>query len=216
MGKSILIGVPGQAQEIVEAAGGGIAFQPENAEDLARAVAELASNEKAARNRGLSGQAYVRTEFDRKAMAARYLDEISAVVDRAPISREGTVSMFRRLAREFEFARYIPARQIARRIQIIAKRTILDSIFSAPPLKPWQGDLPARLPLPGLTAPHGTLVREAGEWRATFLSQNRKFGAQQSTGLHAADDPRGQLWAMNLHYFEYLPDLETADAVELI
>lgn len=80
MGKPIIIGVPGQAQSIVEEAGGGIAFQPEDASDLARAVSELAADKQRACRLAEAGRTFVQKAFDRQKMAQLYLDTLDHVV----------------------------------------------------------------------------------------------------------------------------------------
>ena len=72
MKKPIILGVRGESQEIVEKAGAGVCIEPENAEQLAAAVLNLASSQAKCRALGESGHACVRKEFDRTILAQRY------------------------------------------------------------------------------------------------------------------------------------------------
>lgn len=124
-------------------------------------------------------------------------------------------ALITRLRREFEFARHIPLQQIARRAQLVTKRKIVDRFLSASPLEAWQGPGPKSLLRPRFFAPHGEVRRHKGRWRATFLNRSEDLG--ESVDWDAlSNDPSSQLWAMNLHYFEYLEDVPQDDAIGLI
>lgn len=79
MAKPVALGVEGVAREILEAAGGGQAFEPENADALVGVLRNLAAEPEAARRMGASGQAFVRSHYDRRALATRYLDVLRDV-----------------------------------------------------------------------------------------------------------------------------------------
>ncbi len=79
MATPIVLGVDGEAREIVEAAGGGIAIEPENANQLADAVRRLSENPDIGAEMGSRGYEYVRTHFDRRKLARRYLDVLEDV-----------------------------------------------------------------------------------------------------------------------------------------
>lgn len=70
----IVLGVEGEAKALLNAAGAGIAIEPENAEDLAVAVQKLADDRDAAGRYGAQGFAHVAANFDRQVLARRYLD----------------------------------------------------------------------------------------------------------------------------------------------
>jgi glycosyltransferase involved in cell wall biosynthesis len=72
MERPILLGVEGEAAEIVTAARAGVTFEPENAQQLAAAVLELSADPAAARRMGASGRQYVVEHFDRRRLAAEY------------------------------------------------------------------------------------------------------------------------------------------------
>ena len=74
MATPIILGVAGEAREIVEAADGGLCIEPENAAELAAAVITLADDADHRRRVGKSAYEFVGQNFDRHALAARYLD----------------------------------------------------------------------------------------------------------------------------------------------
>ena len=79
MARPILLGVGGEAAKLVEAAGGGLHFQPENAEQLVAAVLRLADEPELGQRLGQSGRAYVTAHFDRGILAERYLSLIESL-----------------------------------------------------------------------------------------------------------------------------------------
>jgi colanic acid biosynthesis glycosyl transferase WcaI len=78
----MVLGVEGEAKGILEAGGAGLAITPENADELAAAVLRLADDPALAARLGASGQAYVRTAFDRNTLAADYLTLLEGLVAR--------------------------------------------------------------------------------------------------------------------------------------
>jgi glycosyltransferase involved in cell wall biosynthesis len=81
----IVLGVEGEAKALLEEAGAGIAIAPENAEQLAAAVVQLADNAELRVRLGRQGAEYVREHYDRAKLAARYLDllEVTATANRS-------------------------------------------------------------------------------------------------------------------------------------
>ncbi len=73
MRRPIVLGVEGEAKELLEEAGAGLAVTPESAEELAAAVQRLAGDPELAARLGERGRAHVEACFDRRALAARYL-----------------------------------------------------------------------------------------------------------------------------------------------
>ncbi len=73
MATPIVLGVDGEAREIVEAAGAGRCIEPENAAELAAAVSELADDAEQRAAIGRRAHAYVGQHFDRQVLAERYL-----------------------------------------------------------------------------------------------------------------------------------------------
>ena len=82
----IVLGVEGEAKEVLEAAGAGIAITPESAEELADAVKRIAGDTALAAQFGRSGRAYADQNLDRAKVAARFLALLREVAERKPIS----------------------------------------------------------------------------------------------------------------------------------
>jgi glycosyltransferase involved in cell wall biosynthesis len=78
--RPIVLGVEGEARDIVERAGCGIPVEPENPEQLAAAVQHLAECPEAGRAMGAKGLAYVAREYDRKVLAGRLADVFARLV----------------------------------------------------------------------------------------------------------------------------------------
>jgi glycosyltransferase involved in cell wall biosynthesis len=72
-GKPVVLGVEGEAASLLQAAGAGIAVEPQNPDALASALATLARDASLRQRLGERGRAYVRSEFDRRVLAGRYL-----------------------------------------------------------------------------------------------------------------------------------------------
>jgi hypothetical protein len=125
------------------------------------------------------------------------------------------MGVLRNLRRNYEFIRHIPTQQVLRRLYLASKRKLIDGILPSGRVKPWTGSPPRPIRVLGLHAPHGRLWRENGVWKARFLNDERALGSTIDWKL-ISEDARDQLWRMNLHYFEYLPDLSDAEATELI
>ena len=77
MSVPIIMGVRGQAREIVLAAGGGLAMTPEDEDSLIAGIDAIESNREAY----CQGRRYVAEHFDRDVLARRMLDELTALVD---------------------------------------------------------------------------------------------------------------------------------------
>ena len=72
LSKPVLLGVEGEAKELfIDEGEGGLAFTPEDAQDLARCVEQLAGDRAQLERMGASGARYVRTRFDREAISGR-------------------------------------------------------------------------------------------------------------------------------------------------
>ncbi len=86
----IVLGVEGEAKELLEAAGAGIAITPESAEELAAAVLRLAGDRELGVRLGASGCKHVRAHFDRAKLAMRYIEvlEDAIAAARSPRRRD--------------------------------------------------------------------------------------------------------------------------------
>jgi len=79
MARPIIIGVPGEAGDLVERAGAGVAVEPENAEQLVEAVERLADDPELCERLGRAGYRYGIEHHDRDVLASDYLEVISRV-----------------------------------------------------------------------------------------------------------------------------------------
>ena len=62
-GKAVLCGIRGEAERIVDDAGAGVMFEPDNDEQLSQLVAELLQDAKRVERMGAGGQAYAQNRF---------------------------------------------------------------------------------------------------------------------------------------------------------
>ncbi len=73
-GRPILMGVEGEARRLLEEAGGGASFAPEDAPALARNLRELSEQPARLEELGHAGRRFVEERFSRSALAKRYLN----------------------------------------------------------------------------------------------------------------------------------------------
>jgi len=71
--RPIVLGILGEAKELLDRGECGIAITPESGEELAQAVAKLADDPALRQRLGHAGHAMVCREFDRKVLALQYL-----------------------------------------------------------------------------------------------------------------------------------------------
>jgi hypothetical protein len=86
MGRPVIIGVRGEAREMVMEAGAGVEMEPESAESLVRAVETLADDPRFTAARGRAARRYVATHHNRDILGARYLrllQQVAGVEERA-------------------------------------------------------------------------------------------------------------------------------------
>lgn len=119
------------------------------------------------------------------------------------------------LRRRLEFARHVPPRQLLRRVQLMLIRRGARRATAPPSPPPWEGPLPARLSLPAIVQAHGWVRQGPDGWQTHFLGQTIDLGPRPDWTARD-DDPRAQLWRMNLHYFDYLDAMPDEAAVALI
>ena len=77
--RPVILGVEGQARQIVEAAGCGLAIEPENAEALANAVMRLAADRELGKALGQEGREHILRNFSRARTAEKYLEVLEAL-----------------------------------------------------------------------------------------------------------------------------------------
>jgi glycosyltransferase involved in cell wall biosynthesis len=76
MAKATILGVEGYAAQFLKEANAGICIEPENAEQLADAVENLADDPQLCHSLGQAGYEYVTKYYDRDSLANEYLDTI--------------------------------------------------------------------------------------------------------------------------------------------
>lgn len=74
MCRPIILGVEGESRALLREAGAGIAITPECAEELAATVVRLADDPALVAALGACGREFVEANFDRRVLAARYLE----------------------------------------------------------------------------------------------------------------------------------------------
>lgn len=79
-GRPVILGVEGQAQTILEEAGGGLAVEPENSQALADAICDLAGNRELARELGRNGRDYIVRKFSRRQTAEKYIQLLESLL----------------------------------------------------------------------------------------------------------------------------------------
>ena len=78
--RPVIVGVDGQARQIVEQAGAGIVIEPENAAELALAIRQLAANPAHAAALGQSGREHILRHFSRRQTAEKYLEILEGLL----------------------------------------------------------------------------------------------------------------------------------------
>jgi glycosyltransferase involved in cell wall biosynthesis len=80
LGIPVLLGVDGEARNIfIERGKGGLFYEPENHEALARAIVQLEKDKDLAEKLGQQGKDYVEQNFDRKNIAISFKDQVQAL-----------------------------------------------------------------------------------------------------------------------------------------
>jgi glycosyltransferase involved in cell wall biosynthesis len=79
-GVPTLLGVEGEAAEIITDAGSGLLFEPENAGALAAAVTRLAASPELAKSLRANGRRAVAERYDRRVLAGLYLELLQRVI----------------------------------------------------------------------------------------------------------------------------------------
>jgi glycosyltransferase involved in cell wall biosynthesis len=80
LGIPVLLGVDGEARNIfIEQGKGGIFYEPENHEALAKAIVQLENDKNLAKKLGRQGKEYVEQNFDRKTIAMSFKDRVQTL-----------------------------------------------------------------------------------------------------------------------------------------
>ncbi len=72
VGKPIILGVKGEAQELLLESGAGICIEPESVKDLISAVQKMRTDKEMVKQYGKNGQDYVRKHYSREQLAEQY------------------------------------------------------------------------------------------------------------------------------------------------
>ncbi len=84
--RPVILGVEGQARQIVEEAGAGLVIEPENTEALLRAIKQLAGNRDLGAQLGRNGREHILRHFSRDRTAEKYVQVLQGLVGE-PASR---------------------------------------------------------------------------------------------------------------------------------
>ncbi|HZP63876.1 MAG TPA: glycosyltransferase family 4 protein [Terriglobales bacterium] len=87
--RPVVVGVGGLTRKIVEQANAGLAVEPENATELARAIRQMAANPDLGKEFGDNGRRYILQNFTRAQKARTYLDVMESLLE----SRRGYRAM---------------------------------------------------------------------------------------------------------------------------
>ena len=88
MARPIIMGVDGEAREIVNASESGLDMRPGNPHDLVKCVCELADNPQLTEQLSRQGRIYVAENFTRDILAARYLSLLAKIVNREVVDEK--------------------------------------------------------------------------------------------------------------------------------
>jgi len=78
--RPVILGVDGQARQIIEDAGAGIVIEPENAQALAAAISQLSSNRELGTAMGQSGMEHILRNSSRHSTAEKYVTILESLV----------------------------------------------------------------------------------------------------------------------------------------
>jgi glycosyltransferase involved in cell wall biosynthesis len=79
--RPVILGVGGQAREILERSGGGICVEPGNAAALCEAILTLQRQPQLCESMGRNGREYIVQNLSRERTAARYLETLRGLLD---------------------------------------------------------------------------------------------------------------------------------------
>ena len=78
--RPVILGVDGQARQIVEDAGAGLVIEPENAAALVNAITQLSANRELGTALGQKGREYILQNFSRDYTAGKYIDVLRSLL----------------------------------------------------------------------------------------------------------------------------------------
>jgi glycosyltransferase involved in cell wall biosynthesis len=80
--RPVIVGVDGQARQIVEDAGAGLAIEPEDSAALIDAIHQLSANRELGMAMGRKGREYIQQHFSRGRTAEKYLQVLRRVIEK--------------------------------------------------------------------------------------------------------------------------------------
>jgi glycosyltransferase involved in cell wall biosynthesis len=80
--RPVILGVQGQAQAILDAAGAGMAIEPENSSDLVKAILDLQANPGLCAAMGQKGREHILQNFSRRQTAQKYVQILETVISK--------------------------------------------------------------------------------------------------------------------------------------
>jgi glycosyltransferase involved in cell wall biosynthesis len=78
--RPVILGVDGQARQIIEDAGAGLVIEPENSEALVGAINQLSANRDVGVALGQKGREYIQQHFSRGQTAEKYIEVLSTLL----------------------------------------------------------------------------------------------------------------------------------------
>jgi colanic acid biosynthesis glycosyl transferase WcaI len=88
--RPVILGVDGQARQIIEDAGAGLIIEPENAEALVSAINQLSANRELGTALGQKGREYILQNFSRDFTARKYIDVLRSLTGKTARSSDGS------------------------------------------------------------------------------------------------------------------------------
>ncbi len=87
--RPVILGVDGQARQIIEDAGAGIVIEPENAAALVAAISQLSSNPELGTAMGQEGREHILRNFSRRSTAEKYVTLLESLVPESLAGNHG-------------------------------------------------------------------------------------------------------------------------------
>jgi len=81
--RPVILGVDGQARQIIEEAGAGLVIEPENSEALVGAINQLSADRDVGVALGQKGREYIQQHFSRGQTAGKYIEVLSTLLGRS-------------------------------------------------------------------------------------------------------------------------------------
>jgi colanic acid biosynthesis glycosyl transferase WcaI len=82
--RPVILGVDGQARQIIEDAGAGLAIEPENADALVNAINQLSASRELGTTLGQKGREYILRNFSRHQTAGKYIEVLRSLLRQPP------------------------------------------------------------------------------------------------------------------------------------